>query len=288
MFMSISITSGATMYKVFYEDPINHISVYCKLWYYLQQSFSMTYRWILSAACLDRYACSSSDVRLRRFANIHIARRIIVSIVLIWIVFPIPLLILYNLRANFCIIVYGYGAALFNGIFIITNGSVIPISIMTICILLIRRNLAEKRRNRRLIVPQQQSVRKKLERRMDQQALILLFAQVIVYIVLTVPWMMYSIYNAISLGVVNKSANRLAIEQFVLFITGTVNVLFPTASFYLYTLTSCVFRKEFLMIIRSIFHRLGFLNHHRIEPMQINVVHDITTKPRSVTNQFSV
>ena len=287
MLMSISITSGAIIYRVFYEDPLNYISVYCKLWYYLQQSFSMTYRWMLCAACLDRYACSSSDARLRRFANVHIARRVVTAVILIWIVFPIPLLILYNIRTGFCVIVYGYGAALYNGIFIIMNASIIPISTMTTCTFLIRRNLVKKRYHRRLIVPQQQNIRKQLERRMDQQALVLLFAQVIVYIILTVPWMIYSIYNAISLGILNKSSDRLAIEQFLLFITGTVNVLFPTASFYLYTLTSCVFRKEFLTIVRSVLRWPGFLNQHRIEPMQMNVIQGVTTIPRPVTNQCS-
>ena len=60
---------------------------------------------------------------------------------------------------------------------------------------------------------------------------------------------LHYVYNAVSLRIPNKSIDRLAIEQFLLSITGTLNVFFPTASFYLYTLTSDIFRKEFLIMV---------------------------------------
>jgi hypothetical protein len=228
---------------------------------------------MLAAACLDRYFLSSTDASLRRFARIHIARRVVTAIVLIWIVFPIPLLIIYNLRAGYCVIVYGYAAVLYHAIFTIINNYAIPISIMITFTLLIRRNLANKRKRRHFNRNQQQRTndREHLQRKYDQQALVMLFAQIIVYIILTTPWVTFSIYNAFSLDVPNKTTDRLAIESFVQVLVEAVVILFPTASFYLYTLTSSMFRKELLLMLRSVLYWKCFINNRRIEPTTINV-----------------
>jgi len=223
---------------------------------------------MLSAACLDRYALSSTNARLRHFASVYVARRVVAVVVLIWIVFPVPLLFLYDLRAGSCIIVYGFAAALYNAIFTISNTYAIPISIMVTCSLFIRRNLAKKRERRQLIIGQQQRTNNTeyLQRKRDQQALVMLFAQIFVFITLTTPWMIFSIYNAISLNVPNKSADRLAIERFLINLVGALILLFPTASFYLYTLTSSMFRKELLIMLRPIPCLKYCVNDGRIEP----------------------
>ncbi len=237
----------------------------------------MTYLWMLSAACLDRYTLSSTDARLRRFASVYVARRVVAVIVLIWIVFSVPLLFIYDLRAGYCIIVYGFAATLYNAIFAIINTYAIPISIMVTCSLLIRRNLAKKRERRQLIIVQQQRIndREYLQRKRDQQALVMLFAQIFVYITLATPWVIFSIYNAISLNVPNKSADRLAIERFLTNLVGTLIILFPTASFYLYTLTSSIFRKELLIMLRSIPCLKCSVNTRRIEPTLNNAPQEL-------------
>lgn len=136
---------------------------------------------------------------------------------------------------------------MYNGIFTIINITGIQISIMFICTLLIRRNLAKKRERHQSNVRGEQRGR-------DQQALVMLFAQITLYIILTIPYVSYSIYDAISLSVPNKSTDRLAIERFMLTLTGSAIVLFPTGSFYLYTLTSSMFRKELCIMLNSILY----------------------------------
>ena len=160
----------------------------------------MMYRWMLSAACLDRYALSSTNPRLRRFVNVQIARRVVAAIVLIWIVLPIPSLVIYDLKAGACLIVYGYSAVLYSSIFVFLTACGIPIPIMIICSLLIRRNLANKRIRRQQFNFHQQlqtASRERLQQKRDQQALIMLFVQIIVYIIIVIPWIGYNVYNVI-------------------------------------------------------------------------------------------
>jgi hypothetical protein len=268
MFIQVCFTCGTTTNSTYFKNSVLSLSAYCKIWYYLQESTGMTYLWMLSAACLDRCALSSTDARLRRFASVYVARRVVAVIVFIWIVFSVPLLFLYDLRAGNCIIVYGFAASLSNAIFTIINTYAIPVSIMVTCSLLIRRNLAKKRERRQFIIVQQQRInnREYLQRKRDQQALVMLFAQIFVYITLATPWAIFNIYNAISLNVPNKSADRLAIERFLINLVGTLIILFPTASFYLYTLTSSIFRKELLIMLRSIPCLKCSVNTRRIQP----------------------
>jgi uncharacterized membrane protein len=273
MFVLVSFYGGTSLYTYFYGHPVSYTQFYCKAYYYIIHLLSIMFRWNLAAACLDRYALSSTNVRLRRFANIYIARRVVTIIGLISIVFPVHDLVVYDLRAGSCIIVYGYTASLYNGIFTIINISVIPIYTMVICSFFIRRNLAIKRARRQVNVSHQQKTndREHLQRKRDQQALVMLFSQILVYIVLTVPYTICTIYNAISLNVQNKSADRVAIERFLLSLTGLIITLFPTSSFYLYTLTSNMFRKELFIMLHSIVSCRYCVNNRRIEPRTIDV-----------------
>jgi hypothetical protein len=105
MFIEVCLTSGTITNSTYYKNSVFSILAYCKMWNYLHQSTAVMFRWMLCAACLDRYALSSINARLRRFASVQIARRVVAAIVLIWIVFPVLLLFLYDLRGGNCIIV---------------------------------------------------------------------------------------------------------------------------------------------------------------------------------------
>ncbi len=245
----------------------------------MHQSTAIMFRWMLSAACFDRYALSSTNARLRRFASVYVARRVMAAIALMWVVFPVPLLVFYDLRAGNCIIAYGFAATLYNAIFAIITTYFIPISIMVTCSLLIRRNLTEKRERRQVNIGQQQRIndREQIQRKRDQQALVMLFAQIFVLITLTTHWVIFSIYNAISLNVPNKSADRLAIERFLANLFGVLIILFPTASFYLYILTSSMFRKELSLMLDSIPCLKCCINTRRIEPTLNDAPQELVT-----------
>lgn len=273
MFIQLCLSHTGAIYSIHYGNPISYISLYCKLWFYFHPSMSMMFRWMLAAACLDRYALSSASARLRRFATVIVARRVVIIIVIMWIILPSPFLVLFDLKGGNCMIVYGYSALLYNGIFTIINTYLIPISVMMTSTILIQRNLANKRKRHQIVAQRQTSNEKEyIQRKRDQQALIMLFAQIIIYAIFTTPWTIYSIYNAFALNVTNKSADRIAIEKFISYLVTEIILLCPTSSFYLYTLTSNIFRKELFNMLHSMFNCQSNVTNHRIKTTPVNYV----------------
>ncbi|CAF3583158.1 unnamed protein product [Adineta steineri] len=70
MIMNLVFGIGPHMYTLNHADPITTIPAFCKMRIYLIQVVALTYRWSLTAACLDRYALSSTNTRLRKFAKV--------------------------------------------------------------------------------------------------------------------------------------------------------------------------------------------------------------------------
>jgi hypothetical protein len=193
-------------------------------------------------------------------------------------------LIFYNLKPGACGILYNTTAALYHSIFTTMVSCVLPAFIMFTCALLIRRNLALKRQRHVPVVSLQGGIRDEVEhsnRSRDKQVLIMLFTQVIVYVVSVTPLMVIYIYTAVTFNISNKPAERITIERFVAFTAEAMILLFPASSFYLYTLSSRTFRNELIRLLRSALscRRLTSIQH--IEP----ITNDITL--RRTTGIFS-
>jgi hypothetical protein len=94
----------------------------------------------------------------------------------------------------------------------------------------------------------------------------MLVVHIIFYVILAMPLMAYYFYNALTLNIPNKSANRLSIERFALYIAELIIYLFPVSSFYLYTVASHKFRSELLKLIHSLLHCTWFNPTRRIHP----------------------
>ncbi len=290
MVVHLSWGLGMYLYTLDHVDPNTTILAVCKLRIYILQCTAMMYRWCLTAACFDRYTLSALDARLRNFAQIHIARRVVVGIILVWIVLPVHTLIFYNLKGNTCGIVYSIAAALYHSIFTTIMGGILPVVIMLVCALLIHRNLSVKRQRRRQLSVNQQSGSQSrnnyFQSRRDQQVLLMLVVQVLIYGILVTPLMIWYFYSAITLNVPNKSANRVAIEHFLMFTTELLLFGFPASSFYLYTLASRMFRAELMVMIRDILSCKWSNNTTRIGPTrnenEVKTATGRLSKPKSI------
>jgi hypothetical protein len=272
MFIQLVIYTVPTIYAFYYSNPMTYILTYCKVRTYLIQITTMVYRWSYTAASFDRYALSSPHARLRQLASVYVAYRVITMIIFIWLVFALYLPIVYDIKSSTCGIFNNYFWSLFASIFTLINGCGIPIPIMIICTLLIRKNLAEKRQRRQILINQQQGTNRRdyLLAKRDQQALRMLFAQIFVYIIIATPWFIYNINLIISSYIKNKSADRVAIEGFITAVSGAFIFSFPAVSFYLYTLTSSMFRGELWIMLRSLFCCKCYMNNRCIEPITAN------------------
>lgn len=263
MVIHLCIGMGSALYALNHVDPVLTILAYCKMRIYLMQSTAMMYRWCFVLACFDRFALSSTNARLRSFATVRVARRVVAIIISVWIVLPVHTLIFYILKGGNCGPLGSYAEALYHSLFTTITGCVLPILFMVSFTLLMYRNLVLKRQRR------QQNIRETsartnptvdVQQKRDQQALMMLLIQVVVYTILTVPLMGFYFYSAISLGIPNKSPDRLAIEKFVQFVGETMADCFPFLSFYLYTLVSHTFRDELIKLLRPLIKKFKCLD----------------------------
>lgn len=267
MFLQLSFWTATTMYASYFEIPINYIPAFCKFWYYLLQSTSIMYRWMLAAACVDRYALSSVNPRFRNWACIKNAHRMILVTLGISIVFPIHMLVLYDARGRTCAIFNNFAGSLYNAIIVVINSGLIPVVVMMIFTLLIRRNLKQRHDRRQMWATQQPKGNREeqAQRNRDRQALKMLFVQIIVFIIIITPWLIYSSYLVVVVNMPNKPLDRIILEGFLSFVTGTLALLFTVISFYLYTLTSSMFRREFRIVLESLFCFRSLQQRVRVE-----------------------
>ncbi|CAF1229236.1 unnamed protein product [Adineta steineri] len=278
----ITIALGLYLYTLDNVDPLG-IAVICKLRFYIVQSTAMMYRWCLTIACFDRYALSSADVRLRKFANVKIARRVVVAIILIWLVLTLHIPIFYNTINHICIIYNNIFASLYHSAFLTLTGCIIPISCMAICTLLIHRNLTLKRQRRQQNAPKAKE-NEKLQSRRDQQVLIMLLVQMIFYSITIIPLMTMYFYNAITIYL-SKTLARIIIERFALFIAEMINFLFPVCSFYLYTMASHMFRVELKAMLYSFFKLQWLKKSISIRPIDYEM--KVKPKPTAQAIEFN-
>ena len=247
MLINLCIGISPALHSLNNPDPTTTILVFCKLRIYLLQSSSMMYRWALSMACFDRLALSSTSIRLRRWATTEVARRAVVGIICIWLVLPIHGLIFYHLKQGGCSIYENQAAALYHSTFTTLFGSLLPVTIMVTCAILIYRNLRLKHMRRIIIARQSGRALREVERSQrsrDQQVFLMLILQVCVYVLTITPLLMMYFYNALTLGGVKKSAEYLLVKQFLFYLVEVIIFLFPVLSFYLHIMISKLFRKE--------------------------------------------
>lgn len=259
----LSWTIGLHLYALDHEDPVTTMPVFCKMRIYILQSSALTYRWCLTVACFDRYALTAINARVRNLARVHIAHRAVIIIAVVWIVLPAHSLIFYNLRGNICGILYSSAAALYHSIFTTVVAAIFPTSIMATCAGLIYRNLVQRQQRRQDLNLQERTggnETKLFQNKRDQQVLLMLLIQAIFYVVTTTPLMGMYFYNALTIYVSDKSADRIAIERFSFYLAEMINLLFPACSFYLYTMASHIFRRELINVSYSIF-RCPYVNN---------------------------
>ena len=255
-------------------NPFTTISSFCKARSYLNQSSAMLCRWLLVMACIDRSLSCSTSARIRRFSSIVIARRVICILIIIWLSFPLHILIFNDIQppGNIACLIRNSDIAIYHRFYTIIMGGALPVIVSLTCSLHIWCYLQGRRRRRltRVFDP----LRDRKTRSRDQQVLSMLLTQVAIFIISTIPFMSFNIYDTITRTVVNKSSDQKAIEALLKTCTELL-VYLITLSFYFNTLISRVFRKEFLKLFRMITTCQHQQHSRRILPVVINQINTI-------------
>ena len=258
------------IYAIDHPDPFQKITVACKVRVYFGQSTVMMYRWCMVAACFDRHACVSTNARLRNFSQVGVVYRTIAMIMIIWLLLPVHILIFYEVISGRCG-ANNISVALYHGIYTIITGNLLPVLAMLGCAIFIRRNLILRRERRRQLQTDEKNNNEHAQRTRDRQVFAMLLLQAIVYFITQTPWMIFLFYNAATIYVSNKSADRLAIERFVSAMCNTILYIFPSSSFFLYILASRTFREGLMTLLHFRVIRRFENTTNRVIPLEHHV-----------------
>ncbi len=244
-------------------QAVNRFVWFCKIRYYLFYIFVAIPRYYIILATIDRYLTSSSEVYLRRWSSPKIAKRFIIGNIFFWCLMYIQVLIFYEIQNGICSFRNGsYG--MFFSIYISIESGILPPSVMLIFGLLTINNIRQiKRKTRPLgVVDVVQPVQHNGISRKDLQFSKMLFNQIFLWVILNLPNPCYLLYRTITTNVI-KSPLRLVIELFINNMTYFLIYLGFALTFFVYTLSSSLFRRELNQLIqKKLLHRFTSSNVH--------------------------
>ena len=246
------ITNLNALYQV--PDPFTLSLTLCRIRGYILQITSVLFRTMIILACIDRYAMSSSHVRIRAFSKRNTAIKMIIGTTLVWMLVTVQQPIFQTIQSNRCWLFGVYG--LFFSIYqTCLFGCVFP-GWMIVFGVLLWKNLKDVRIRSRAhpVTMTSTATEAPLLHKRDISLMKFVLAEIVVGVVLSVLFPINTLYGMLTSNVPNKSVDRVQIEGFMTFIAQLVLLyLNYCVTFYLYIMMSQSFRAE---IKRTIFRCL--------------------------------
>ncbi|CAF1212532.1 unnamed protein product [Adineta steineri] len=253
VFVSMPVRLLASAYNI---DTAYYNRGICKIETFAFDSARTISCWLITCACADRFFHSSLNANIRRLSSLKIAKWAIGIITVIITILYSHMIVYYdiiNVSDRFgnvtptCNGPVGIYRSIVAFWYLILY-SLCPSFLMLLFGFLTLNNI---RRHRRAVsnVPRTNQIL----RRTDNQLLRMLIAQVFMIIIATLPFSIYQLYTSFTSSF-TKSTLQIAQENLAGRIAGVITYFAHTTSFYLYTLTGTIFRKEFIKIIQRCRH----------------------------------
>ena len=246
----------STLSLGFNIDPSMNSAVYCRLKFYLALVFGTLPTFLLIMASFDRVLISSPNVNVRRRSTRRFAISAIISLTLFWLFFHLHAFFYVDVvpvtpRLSLCLPTIGsYTSFIYYYSLIVS--AILPILLLTIFALLTTGNMRRMRR------------RTLRFRRSERYLIVILFIQILFYLITHAPLLGLSIYLEITKGV-SKSTDQRAQESFVSFLVGYLNFAHATLS-PLINLISKNFRTKSWQLLTKM--RLRRICSNQIQPVR--------------------
>ena len=248
-----------------YNVPVNSVpSWFCKIRFYIYYVSGAIARYNIIFAAADRFLCSSRSVRLRRWSLPKVAVYLITIDTIVWILFYIPILVYFDVESDKCRI-HAVEIMKYLSYFITIENGFFPIIPMLIFGLLTIRNIRQSRQRVKstVAVNRNQSATSRQTSTKEAQLHKMLINQVIVYVILNLPYPVYNVYRSY-VNVNSFTGSRAAIDTFINNLCFDMIYLCFTLTFFNFLITSDMFRRELKQIIKN---KLIDRCHHRITPV---------------------
>jgi hypothetical protein len=246
--LGLYISTVPIVYAVHYPDPLAHSAFFCWIQYYLRHALNELMRTFFVLACADRYASSSKHVNIRAYSRLEVAKRVIPSVSIFWSIVAVFPTMLRTLSNGVCGTTSGILGVIY-GIYVLITLGILPLVGLSVFGILMIKNLKQMRRS---VQPTAtlESQPNNLRRR-DRDMIRMLLAELISYIITTIPNTVMQIYVSAAADVVKTKA-RQEIETFAAYFAQVFLLyMMNTFAFWIYLSTSRTFRTELkTMLIR--------------------------------------
>ncbi|CAF0760755.1 unnamed protein product [Adineta steineri] len=251
-----------SLYTLYNTDPSTYSFIYCKLRLYTLHTLLMIGRSLMVFACADRYALCSRSARLRSFCEPKLAIKLIIAHIFVWPILTVHIVFLENFTGHRCAMLGSND--LIYGLYSTVIAGILPPLLMSIFSILTIRH-------RRELIIRLNAAR--INNKRDTTFMIMLLSQVIVYVLTTCLYPTVTLYRAIT-GDQTKSTERLQIESFLAFLSGSFLIyLNPASAFYVYFIVAKNFRKDCKLAFIRLYKRITG-ERRRVQPTiaQVNSI----------------
>jgi hypothetical protein len=230
-------------------DPSNSNSLLCKLRIFFVYSSLCLIQWLMVLASFDRLFSSCHTVRYRNFSSLRLARRFICLAIVAVALAHFHILVWWTVdyigNDRYCNVFDNAYEIAFQ-VFFLLFSCLLPPCFMTFCGLMTIVNI---RKLRRQVAPQNSNGLNELTHSKDRQMIIMLLIQVSVTITCTAPFTAINLFGMI-IQLNDTLVYSLALKTFIESLCRLMLYFNPIVGFYVYTLSSRVFRRENKRILK--------------------------------------
>jgi len=254
-FSQLFVFNSATFIRLIeygYGVPVNSLPAwFCKIRYYIFYVSAANARYNFIFASADRYFCSSRNVRRRQWSSSKIAIRVMIINAIVWLLFYSQVLVTFGLQNAKCRITVVSIMTYFSFYITVENGF-FPIFPLLFFGLLTIRNIHQTGRRITALesVNTSQSVQDDRVSRKETQLHKMLANQVIFYLILNVPYPVYTIYRTYT-GVSSLTGWRALKDTFINNFCYDLVYLSYALTFVNCFFTSQMFRRELQQFIQT-------------------------------------
>ncbi|CAF1544785.1 unnamed protein product [Adineta ricciae] len=209
--------------------------------------------WFVALSCIDRFLCSSPSVKFRGWSSIRVASRVIsLTVLVITIIYiHMPFYITITQPQNNCNIASASYSAFFS-MWNLVFWSWIPSFSMLIFSVLAVRHVHQAKR--RLVPANNPNEVQNLTKKIDRQLIRMTLVQSLVFGLTTTINSLVNLYYAQTSSATDDAIKR-AIKSYVVNASTYIALIGPCLAFYLFTLSSQLFRQELLKLFRYLICR---------------------------------
>ncbi|CAF1058061.1 unnamed protein product [Adineta steineri] len=264
------------IFPIDYSRGTRDVLILCKITIYIPNVIGQIAKTFVVMACIDRYLITSDRVSFRAFSTPKRAKFVIIFAIIFWIIFPIHAPIMQTIINGQCV-KYGIYLTIYTFYAIVFIGGG-PIIILIIFSYLTYRNMRQMKA-RIQPIPIHTTTENNSIRRKDRDLLIIVIAEVFVYLMTT------SLYPIILLEMVisqyaipNKSIQYTQIENFINNFSIFLLYIISAIPFYIYLISSKAFRRDFTQLIIHIYQKLTRQSNNQTIPRSQHTLNQQETR----------